>query len=37
MEKYRRFDDPSCGINPFMPLPEQSYSSAMKVPRFVTS
>jgi len=23
MEKYRKFDDASCGINPFVPLPEK--------------
>ncbi|CDW91471.1 UNKNOWN [Stylonychia lemnae] len=32
MEKYRKFDDASCGINPFVPLPEQKLSSALVVP-----
>lgn len=26
MEKYRKFDDASCGINPFVPLPEEKRS-----------
>ena len=24
MEKYRKFDDPSCGLNPFTPIKPQS-------------
>lgn len=27
MEKYRRFDDARCGINPFVPLPEEKRSA----------
>ncbi len=35
MEKYRRFDDPSCGINPFVPLPEEPRSTTVKFLRTV--
>lgn len=33
MEKYRKFDDPACGINPFTPLPETSRPTWMKLLR----
>ena len=35
MEKFRRFDDPSCGINPFVPLKEQRRSGPSVAARSV--
>ena len=36
MEKYRRFDDPSCGINPFVPLLEKPRPIPMKIIKIVS-
>ena len=36
MEKYRRFDDPSCGINPFNPLAELQRKPMMSILKNVT-
>lgn len=35
MEKYRKFDDPSCGINPFMPLIEQKRPLLVKIVKLI--
>lgn len=35
MEKYRKFDDPRHGINPFNPLPEARRPILYLVPRYV--
>jgi hypothetical protein len=37
MEKYRKFDDPSCGINPFTPLPTEQRPFPMKVIKAVVT
>eukprot|EP00347_Sterkiella_histriomuscorum_P002985 403366042 len=37
MEKYRKFDDASCGINPFVPLPEAQRSTFVQFLRMVLS
>jgi len=34
MEKFRKFDDPSCGVNPFVPLKEEPRPLWMKPLRF---
>jgi hypothetical protein len=36
MEKYRKFDDPSCGVNPFVPLKEGERPLYMKLIRIVS-
>jgi hypothetical protein len=36
MEKYRKFDDASCGINPFVPLPEKTRPSTIQALRNVS-
>lgn len=35
MEKYRRFDDATCGVNPFIPLPETPRTGILKIARLV--
>ena len=35
MEKYRKFDDPRVGVNPFVKLPETVHSPLMMTGRFV--
>jgi hypothetical protein len=34
MEKFRKFDDPRCGVNPFIPLREEPRYLA--IPRYVS-
>lgn len=36
MEKYRKFDDPRVGVNPFIKLPETAHSPLMMTGRFVS-
>jgi len=36
MEKFRKFDDPRVGVNPFVPLLEQSRPKWLVIPRFVS-
>ena len=36
MEKFRKFDDPRCGVNPFVPLRENPRPNYLLVPRFVS-
>ena len=36
MEKYRKFDDPRVGVNPFVNLPETVHSPLMMTGRFVS-
>ena len=36
MEKYRKFDDPRVGVNPFVKLPETVHSPLMMTGRFVS-
>ena len=36
MEKYRKFDDPRVGVNPFVPLKEALPSPLFGVLRFVS-
>jgi hypothetical protein len=35
MEKFRKFDDPRCGVNPFVPLIETPRGTAAFIPRLV--
>ena len=35
MEKFRKFDDPRCGVNPFVPLVEAQRGPASFIPRLV--
>lgn len=36
MEKYRKFDDPSCGINPFVPNKTEQRPMPMKIINIVS-
>ena len=36
MEKFRKFDDPRCGVNPFVPLKENPRPSYLLIPRLVS-
>ena len=36
MEKYRKFDDPRVGVNPFIKLKEEVHSPLMMTGRFVS-
>ena len=36
MEKFRKFDDPSCGVNPFVPLPTSERPVYFQLPRMVS-
>ena len=36
MEKFRKFDDPRCGVNPFIPLVEKSRPVWAIIPRIVS-
>ena len=36
MEKFRKFDDPRCGVNPFVPLIEKPRPNYLLIPRLVS-